>query len=152
MARVYTIDVVTSASQSPISRQRVEQANRVSGWPDGGFLLWLKRQLSACLFKPSQCQLCEILAILPLLFFFFFFPSSQCWWLAPYKPDKKNKPLSKTRHWMNIFFVRSIVYLPPKVQGFLKSWCRPILLQYLSKWENLLHLNVIWKEAFVRFW
>lgn len=112
MARVYTIDVVTSASQSPISRQRVEQANRVLGWPDGGFLLWLKRQLSACLFKPSQCQLCEILAILPPFFFpplpsFSMLVAStiQAWW--------KTIPSAKQCvEW--IFFVRIVVYLPPK--------------------------------------
>lgn len=110
MARVYTIDVVTSASQSPISRQRVEQANRVLGWPDGGFLLWLKRQLSACLFKPSQCQLCEILAILPP--FFFFLPSSQCWWLTPYRPDKKQS--LQQNNVLNEYFLSEVLFIFPE--------------------------------------
>ena len=110
MARVYTIDVVTSASQSPIRRQRVEQANRVLGWPDGGFLLWLKRQLSACLFKPSQCQLCEILAILP--FFFFFLHSSQCWWLAPYRPNKKQS--LQQNNVPNKYFLSEVLFIFPQ--------------------------------------
>lgn len=52
---------------------------------------------------------------------------------------------------MNIFCHKSCLS-SPKVQRFLNSQYRLISLQYLSKQENTLCLNIIWKEVFTRIW